>query len=117
MTGGMVVVLGETGQNFGAGMSSGVAYVLDPAEVFPTRCNTDLVELQRLDDPDEIEALRNVIQLHRKKTRSWRAAQILAEWSRMQRTFWRVSPRGNTHTACDYVDAHLYDAPLIGASL
>ncbi|MDQ6644299.1 MAG: glutamate synthase large subunit, partial [Chloroflexota bacterium] len=76
MTGGMVVVLGETGKNFAAGMSAGVAYVLDTEGVFPMRCNTELVELQRLEDPEEIEALRTVIQWHRKKTRSWRAAQL-----------------------------------------
>ncbi len=119
MTGGIVVVLGETGQNFGAGMSAGVAYILDLAGVFPNRCNTELVELQRIHDPDEIDALRTIIQWHGKKTRSWRAAQILAEWSRMQRVFWRVSPRdlsvnGQTtsRTACDYVDAHSYSAEL-----
>jgi len=120
MTGGIVVVLGETGQNFGAGMSAGVAYVLDLAGVFPRRCNTELVELQRIHDPDEIEALRTIIQWHGKKTRSWRAAQILAEWSRMQRVFWRVSPREHSvnvqttgRTVWDYVDAHSYNAELL----
>jgi glutamate synthase (NADPH/NADH) large chain/glutamate synthase (ferredoxin) len=119
MTGGIVVVLGETGRNFGAGMSAGVAYVLDMAGVFPDRCNTELVELQRMHDPDEIEALRTIIQWHRKKTRSWRAAQIIAEWSRMQRAFWRVLPRdtgelglATIRTACDFVDAHAYSAEL-----
>ncbi|HKF35585.1 MAG TPA: glutamate synthase large subunit [Ktedonobacteraceae bacterium] len=104
MTGGLVAVLGETGPNFAAGMSAGVAYVLDLTGVFPARCNTELVELQRLEEADEIEALRTIIQWHRKKTRSWRAAQILAEWSRMQRAFWRILPRGTVHSACDYVD-------------
>ncbi|HWZ18117.1 MAG TPA: glutamate synthase large subunit, partial [Ktedonobacteraceae bacterium] len=123
MTGGIVVVLGDTGQNFGAGMSAGVAYVLDLAGVFPRRCNTELVELQRIDDPDEIDALRTIIQWHGKKTRSWRAAQILAEWSRMQRVFWRVLPRelnvntqNTNRTACDYVDAHSYSAELLSLS-
>ncbi len=123
MTGGIVVVLGETGRNFGAGMSAGVAYVLDLAGVFPQRCNTELVELQRIHDLDEIEALRTIIQWHRKKTRSWRAAQIVAEWSRMQRAFWRVLPRdiggsgqGTIRTACDYVDAHASSAELISLS-
>ena len=102
MTGGMVVVLGKTGPNFGAGMSAGIAYVLDTQGIFPSRCNTEMVELQRLTDSDEIEALRAIIQKHRKKTHSWRAAQILAEWSRMQRAFWRVVPTGSTHTARDY---------------
>jgi glutamate synthase domain-containing protein 3 len=120
MTGGIVIVLGNTGQNFGAGMSSGVAYVLDLAGVFPRRCNTELVELQRIHDPDEAEALRTLIQWHGKKTRSWRAAQILAEWTRMQRLFWRVLPRDTSQlglaiirTACDYVDAHAYSAELL----
>ena len=119
MTGGIVVVLGETGQNFGAGMSAGVAYVLDMTGAFPMRCNTELVELLRIDNPDEIKALHTIIQWHRKKTRSWRAAQILAEWSRMQRAFWRVAPRvitgqgqATVQTACDYVDAHAYHAEL-----
>ena len=115
MTGGMVVVLGETGKNFAAGMSAGVAYVFDATGVFPVRCNTELVEVQRMDDAGEMEALRSVIQWHRKKTRSWRAAQLLAEWTRMQRLFWRVSPRGSTSTACDFVEGEEYDAVLVGA--
>jgi glutamate synthase domain-containing protein 2/glutamate synthase domain-containing protein 3 len=94
MTGGVVVVLGETGPNFGAGMSAGIAYVLDPQGVFPQRCNSELIEVQRLGDPGEIEALRALIAWHRKKTHSWRAAQLLAEWSHMQRAFWRVSAPG-----------------------
>jgi glutamate synthase domain-containing protein 2/glutamate synthase domain-containing protein 1/glutamate synthase domain-containing protein 3 len=120
MTGGIVVVLGETGRNFGAGMSAGVAYVLDLAGVFPRRCNTELVELQRIHDPEEIAALRTIIQWHGKKTRSWRAAQILAEWSRMQRVFWRVLPRelsvntqNTSRTAYDYVNVHSYSAELL----
>ncbi|HLJ34621.1 MAG TPA: glutamate synthase large subunit, partial [Ktedonobacteraceae bacterium] len=116
MTGGMVVVLGETGQNFGAGMSAGVAYVLDTTGTFPMRCNTELVELQRLDDPDEIEALRTIIQMHHKKTRSWRASQLLAEWNRMQRLFWRVSPYNSTHSARDYVDHYEKEVAMVGAS-
>ena len=94
MTGGIVVVLGETGPNFGAGMSAGVAYVLDTRDTFLRRYNDELVEPQRLEDPAEIEALYALIQWHRKKTQSWRAAQVLAEWSQMQRVFWRVSTRG-----------------------
>src|SRR5712691_1683334 len=114
MTGGIVVVLGETGQNFGAGMSAGVAYVLDLAGVFPRRCNTELVELQRINDAGEQEALRTIILWHRKKTHSWRAAQLLAEWSRMHRLFWRVSPIGREQTASDFVEDHTQHAGLIG---
>jgi glutamate synthase domain-containing protein 2/glutamate synthase domain-containing protein 1/glutamate synthase domain-containing protein 3 len=106
MTGGMVVVLGSTGVNFGAGMSSGVAYVLDSEGVFPPHCNTELVDLQRISDPDEAEALRKVILAHRRKTHSWRAAQILAEWGHMQRLFWRVAPRERVQTACDFLGSY-----------
>src|SRR6202011_42122 len=55
MTGGRVVVLGPTGRNFAAGMSGGVAYVLDEAGVFPRNCNTEMVKLYPLEDPEEIE--------------------------------------------------------------
>jgi glutamate synthase domain-containing protein 3 len=117
MTGGIVVVLGETGKNFAAGMSAGVAYVLDMTGVFPMRCNSELVEVQRIDDHEEMEALRTVIQWHRSKTRSWRAAQILAEWSRMQRMFWRVSPFGVEHSARDYVHVGEQGAVQVGGAV
>src|SRR6266851_784817 len=116
MTGGMVVVLGDTGQNFGAGMSAGVAYVLDMLGTFPGRCNTELVEFHRIDDPGEMEALRTVIQWHHKKTRSWRAAQLLAEWSRLQQAFWRVAPYNASYSARDFVDTNIYNAEVVGAS-
>ena len=57
-------------------------------------------------NPAEIDALRTVIQWHRKRTHSWRAAQLLAEWSRMHRLFWRVSPYGSTCSAADFVASH-----------
>lgn len=104
MTGGVVVVLGETGPNFGAGMSAGVAYVLDNRDVFSRRYNNEHVEAQRIEDPSEVEALHFLIQWHRKKTHSWRAAQLLAEWSNMQRSFWRVSARGYVASTQDLLD-------------
>lgn len=104
MTGGIVAVLGETGPNFGAGMSAGIAYVLDSGDTFPRLCNSEHVEAQRLDDPSEIEALHMLIQWHRKKTHSWRAAQLLSEWSNMQRAFWRVSARGYVASTQDLLD-------------
>jgi glutamate synthase domain-containing protein 2/glutamate synthase domain-containing protein 1/glutamate synthase domain-containing protein 3 len=116
MTGGMVAVLGETGQNFAAGMSSGVAYVLDEANVFPIRCNSELVELQRIEDLQEREALRTVIGWHARKTRSKRAVQILEEWDSMHELFWRVLPKGTSTSACDFVDAGEYDIASMSAS-
>ena len=64
MTGGRVVVLGSTGRNFAAGMSGGVAYVLDEAGDFALRCNQQGVALERLEDPAEIEEIRLMIQRH-----------------------------------------------------
>jgi glutamate synthase (NADPH/NADH) large chain/glutamate synthase (ferredoxin) len=107
MTGGVVLVLGETGPNFGAGMSAGVAYVFDPEETFLQRFNGELVEAQRLDNPAEIEAVRAIIELHRKKTNSWQAARLLAEWSDMQRAFWRVSSSASAANTQDLLTAVL----------
>ncbi|QBD79048.1 glutamate synthase large subunit [Ktedonosporobacter rubrisoli] len=117
MTGGMVVVLGETGPNFGAGMSSGVAYVLDWHDTFIARCNPELVELLRLNDPRELEALRVVVGWHAHRTHSRYAARILDEWERVQGMFWRVLPRNTSTSACDFVKASDYDFSLRGAEI
>ncbi|HKW27735.1 MAG TPA: glutamate synthase-related protein, partial [Verrucomicrobiae bacterium] len=93
MTGGRVVVLGKTGRNFAAGMSGGVAYVLDEAGDFPTRCNQALVGLEKLEDADEIEAVWKLIQRHRAYTNSERAAKVLAEWKSLVPKFVKVMPK------------------------
>ena len=82
MTGGRVVVLGQTGRNFAAGMSGGVAYVLDEAGDFAMRCNQQMVVLEKLEDPAEIEEIRQMIHRHAQYTRSQRAFKILALWER-----------------------------------
>jgi glutamate synthase domain-containing protein 2/glutamate synthase domain-containing protein 1/glutamate synthase domain-containing protein 3 len=107
MTGGIVVVLGETGPNFGAGMSAGIAYVFDREGTFLRHFNGELVEAQRLADPAEIDAVRTLIEWHRKKTNSWQAARLLAEWSRMQRAFWRVSSSSNAASTQDLLTGML----------
>src|SRR5205085_9861628 len=61
MTGGRVVVLGSTGRNFAAGMSGGVAYILDPTNVFPGLCNQQMVGIERIEDTTEAEELRQMI--------------------------------------------------------
>ncbi len=76
MTGGRVVVLGPTGRNFGAGMSGGIAYVYDPDEVFASKVNYDMVELEPLDDDDR-EFLRDTITAHRNYTASAVADRVL----------------------------------------
>ncbi len=93
MTGGRVVVLGKTGRNFAAGMSGGIAYVLDEAGDFKNRCNLELVALEQLDDTYEIEELRKLIQRHQTYTQSERAAKILADWKNHVPKFVKVMPQ------------------------
>jgi len=93
MTGGRVVVLGQTGRNFAAGMSGGVAYVLDEPGDFPVRCNQQMVQLERLDDADEIEEIRRMIHRHSQYTRSQRAFKVLALWEEMVPKFVKVMPK------------------------
>ncbi|HZR19302.1 MAG TPA: glutamate synthase large subunit [Verrucomicrobiae bacterium] len=93
MTGGRVVVLGPTGRNFAAGMSGGVAYVLDETGEFPRRCNQQMVSLEKLEDPDETEAVWKMIQRHQTYTRSSRAAAILANWPTIVAKFVKVMPK------------------------
>src|SRR5208283_4834512 len=83
MTGGRVVVLGRTGRNFAAGMSGGIAYVLDEAGDFHTRLNRQMVEAERLTDADEIELVWKLVQRHQAYTRSERAARVLADWKHL----------------------------------
>jgi glutamate synthase (ferredoxin) len=93
MTGGRVVVLGHTGRNFAAGMSGGVAYVLDEAGNFAGNCNLQMVALEKLDDPDEIEEVWKMIQRHQTYTQSTLAAKVLASWAVTVPKFVKVMPK------------------------
>ena len=93
MTGGTVVVLGQTGRNFAAGMSGGVAYILDTAGDFANHCNKQMVELTKLEKKEEIEELRSMIQRHVQYTGSERAKQILNLWEEMVSQFVKVLPK------------------------
>jgi glutamate synthase (ferredoxin) len=93
MTGGRVVVLGPTGRNFAAGMSGGVAYVLDEVGDFPRRCNQQMVSLEKLENADEIEEVWKIIQRHQTYTHSSRAAGILANWQQIVPKFVKVMPK------------------------
>jgi glutamate synthase (ferredoxin) len=93
MTGGKVVVLGTTGRNFAAGMSGGVAYILDETGDFASRCNTQMVGLERLEDAEEIDDLHQLIQQHANYTGSQKAARVLASWSEAIPTFVKVMPK------------------------
>jgi glutamate synthase (ferredoxin) len=93
MTGGRVIVLGRTGRNFAAGMSGGIAYILDEAGDFSGRCNMELVALEKLTDPNEIEEVWKLIQRHQTFTESERAARILANWQEFVPKFVKVMPK------------------------
>ncbi|MGH2668267.1 MAG: glutamate synthase-related protein, partial [bacterium] len=93
MTGGRVVVLGSTGRNFAAGMSGGIAYVLDDAGDFPSRCNRGMVDLEPLDQAEDIQLVRDLIQRHVDATGSEYAARILADRIAVQARFVKVMPR------------------------
>ena len=93
MTGGRVVVLGRTGRNFAAGMSGGIAYVLDERGDFSVNCNQEMVELQSLDDPAEIEAVKVMVRRHADLTESVLARRVLADWSGLVNKFVKVMPK------------------------
>jgi glutamate synthase (ferredoxin) len=93
MTGGRVVILGPTGRNFAAGMSGGVAYVLDESGDFKHRCNPEMVDLQSLADAAEIQEVKTLVERHAAFTGSERARRILAHWPEYLPRFVRVIPR------------------------
>ena len=92
MTGGRVVVLGKTGRNFAAGMSGGIAYVLDTEGNFDFYCNKGLVELDKVEDKSDIVELQELINKHLLYTQSSLAADILANWEGYIKHFVKVIP-------------------------
>ncbi len=92
MTGGLVVVLGKTGCNFAAGMSGGLAYVLDEVQLFDTMCNLDMVELESVWKEEDKGLLYDLIGRHLKWTGSSRAQYILDAWPDMVGKFVKVVP-------------------------
>ena len=92
MTGGRVVVLGPTGRNFAAGMSGGIAYVVDKDKQFKKRCNPGMVELETLVDPEEQNWLKDFISRHKQLTGSELADQLLKDWSSTLSSIVKVMP-------------------------
>jgi glutamate synthase (ferredoxin) len=92
MTGGRVVVLGRTGRNFAAGMSGGIAYVVDEGGDFWRHCNTEMVQLTAVEDSEEIGVLREMISRHATYTGSHRARVILSAWEEWLARLVRVIP-------------------------
>ncbi|MDQ3973405.1 MAG: glutamate synthase subunit alpha, partial [Actinomycetota bacterium] len=93
MTGGVVVILGPTGFNLGAGMTGGECYALDPTSEILARVNAQLVEPRRPDSA-QLTRLRQLVTRHVELTGSARAAQLLAAWEQRSGVFWRIAPRG-----------------------
>ncbi|MVU79816.1 glutamate synthase large subunit [Nocardia sp. ET3-3] len=92
MTGGRVVVLGETGRNFGAGMSGGIAYVYNPNGTFEANLNTELVDLEQL-SAEDAQTLKDIVEQHRAETGSAVAERILGDWAQQVTKFVKVMPR------------------------
>ncbi|MDD3959259.1 MAG: glutamate synthase large subunit [Oscillospiraceae bacterium] len=92
MTGGKVIILGKTGRNFAAGMSGGIAYVYDPEGKFRSSCNTELVRLCEVSDPEEIEDLRALIEKHRQYTDSPKAGEISENFEENISLFVKIVP-------------------------
>ncbi len=93
MTGGAVVVLGPTGRNFAAGMSGGVAYVLDRARTFRKRCNLEMVELEALVDESELWLVYGLIEAHVRHTGSALGRRVLDNWEHLVPSFVKVMPQ------------------------
>jgi glutamate synthase (ferredoxin) len=93
MTGGKVVILGRTGRNFAAGMSGGIAYILDEVGDFATRCNPEMVDVEALENPEEIREVHDMIEKHIQYTHSTKAQSILDNWENMIGKFVKVMPR------------------------
>jgi glutamate synthase (ferredoxin) len=93
MTGGRVVVIGSTGRNFAAGMSGGVAYVLDTTGDFRRHCNLSMVEIDPLTSGEDVDQVKDLLKRHAHFTGSAVAQNILAQWKAMQPKFVKVTPK------------------------
>src|SRR5208283_3760686 len=100
MTGGRVVILGPTGRNFAAGVSGGIAYVLDEDGDFPRRCNPGMVDLEEITKEDEETILRS-LRRHFQYTRSKRADEVLRKWASLAPKFVKVFPRDYRRALAD----------------
>ncbi len=93
MTGGRVVVIGPTGRNFAAGMSGGIAYVWDKDGTFEARCNKGMVDLVKVDEPEDIKELKTLIEKHKNYTGSTVAESVLKNWNTVLPRFVKIYPR------------------------
>jgi glutamate synthase (NADPH/NADH) large chain len=92
MTGGKAVILGPTGVNFAAGMSGGVAYVYDENQLFDTRCNLEMVDIEPVIEKEDIHQLKTLIERHTSYTDSLVGKRILDSWEESLPRFVKVMP-------------------------
>ncbi len=104
MTGGLVVVLGRTGRNFAAGMSGGIAYVLDEDGGFPDRVNPETVDLDPMGESD-LETLQRLVRRHFQYTRSRKADEVLRKWDSLAPKFVKVFPKDYKRALGDRIQA------------
>jgi glutamate synthase (ferredoxin) len=97
MTGGRVLVIGRTGRNFAAGMSGGVAYILDEHSDFKRRCNLAMVDLETLADAEDVDLVKELLRRHARYTGSTVAQRILDDWKATQAKFVKVMPKDYKH--------------------
>jgi glutamate synthase domain-containing protein 3 len=93
MTGGVVVILGATGRNFGAGMTNGMAYVYDTDGEFEEKINDESIMIERGLDEHDARIVRELIERHVKLTHSAHAQALLERWDETAARMWRVVPR------------------------
>lgn len=93
MTGGRVVILGHSGRNFAAGMSGGIAYVLDENGDFASRCNLGMVELESIIEEEDVDTVKTLLGNHLQYTQSTVAKRVLDSWSEYQSRFVKVMPK------------------------
>ena len=118
MTGGRVVVLGPTGRNFAAGMSGGLAFVLDESETFAQRVNPEMVDqLEQLDEADAIE-VRNLVAEHTERTGSTVGQRVLDNWEQLQSSFVKIYPADYKRVLAELAqqEAENADHPTIDTS-
>src|SRR3546814_12199115 len=93
MTGGTAVILGRVGDNFGAGMTGGMAFIYDPDGDFERRANPDSIVWQRFSSAHWEDVCKTLVEEHARETDSKWAATIIADWGRVRGRFWQVCPR------------------------
>ena len=92
-SGGRVIVIGPTGRNFAAGMSGGIAFVLDADGRFERRLNREMVDLEPLEDTADADLVRELLTRHVQHTGSRNAARLLCDWSETEQMIVKILPR------------------------